>query len=354
MAVPFLNQKPKKRDQIVAIDLGTRTTKAVCLQRKGEGYNFASFVLLDAPVFEKKLSPELLGEHLKNVMRLLGAKTRQVILGVGVNDALLRHAELPQVPVSDMRMMLKFNAKNYLQQDFTDYVFDCQILLPPHNGPATELLKPNQKFKVLVGAAKRAVINDLVAAAKIAALVPTAIIPGMLGPVNAFEAAQPDLFAKAVVALVDIGFKSSTISILFNGELVLNRVVGIGGDRLTSGLADSMSISYAEAEGIKIGMPEEVQAMMHPLLSPLGRELRASIDFFEHQHDKAVGHVFVSGGSARSDFVLQNLQTELMVSCKSWNPANFLELALPPKQMSEVEQISPQLAVVIGAATAGF
>ena len=94
--------------------------------------------------------------------------------------------------------------------------------------------------------------------------------------------------------------------------------------------------------------------MMHPLLSPLGRELRASIDFFEHQHDKAVGHVFVSGGSARSDFVLQNLQTELMVSCKSWNPANFLELALPPKQMSEVEQISPQLAVVIGAATAGF
>jgi hypothetical protein len=114
----------------------------------------------------------------------------------------------------------------------------------------------------------------------------------MLGPVNAFEAAQPDLFAKAVVALVDIGFKSSTISILFNGELVLNRVVGIGGDRLTSGLADSMSISYAEAEGIKIGMPEEVQAMMHPLLSPLGRELRASIDFFEHQHDKAVGSRF--------------------------------------------------------------
>ncbi|MEO8425729.1 MAG: pilus assembly protein PilM [Verrucomicrobiota bacterium] len=354
MAVPFLTAKSKKRDQIVAIDLGTRTTKAVSLQRKGERYSFASFVLVDAPVFEKKLSPELLGEHLKNVMQLLGAKTRQVIFGVGVNDALVRHAELPQVPVSDMRMMLKFNAKNYLQQDFTDYVFDCQILVPQHNGPATELLKPNQKFKVLVGAAKRAVINELVAAAKIAGLFPTAIIPGILGPVNAFEAAQPDIFSKDVVALVDIGFRSSTISILFNGELILNRVVGIGADRLTSGLADSMSISYAEAEGIKIGMPEEVQAMMQPLLSPLGRELRASIDFFEHQHDKAVGHVFVSGGSARSDFVLQNLQTELMVSCKSWNPANFLELALPPKQMSEVEQISPQLAAVIGAAITGF
>ena len=147
MAVPFLNQKPKKRDQIVAIDLGTRTTKAVSLQRKGEGYSFVNFVLLDAPVFEKKLSPELLGEHLKNVMQSLGAKTRQVILGVGVNDALLRHAELPQVPVSDMRMMLKFNAKNYLQQDFPDYVFDCQILVPQHNGQATELLQTQPEIQ---------------------------------------------------------------------------------------------------------------------------------------------------------------------------------------------------------------
>jgi hypothetical protein len=41
-----------------------------------------------------------------------------------------------------------------------------------------------------------------------------------------------------------------------------------------------MSISYAEAEGITIGMPQEVQSAMEPLLSTLGRELRASIDFF--------------------------------------------------------------------------
>ena len=117
---------------------------------------------------------------------------------------------------------------------------------------------------------------------------------------------------------------------------MLNRVVGIGGDRLTGGLSEAMGISYAEAENIKVGMPAEVQSNLEPLINPLGRELRASIDFFEHQHDKTAGHVFVSGGSARNEIIVQALQTELMVPCKSWNPARFLQLDLPPEKIGEI------------------
>ena len=111
---------------------------------------------------------------------------------------------------------------------------------------------------------------------------------------------------------------------------MLNRVVAIGGDHLTSGLSETMGISYAEAEGIKVGMPSEVQSQLETLLLPLGRELRASIDFFEHQQDKVVSQVFISGGSARSDFIVRALQTELTAPCKNWNPTSFLKLSLPP------------------------
>ena len=124
---------------------------------------------------------------------------------------------------------------------------------------------------------------------------------------------MPEQFAKDVIALVDIGFKSSTISILINGELCLSRVVSLGSDKLTTGLAEAMGVSYGEAEGIKVGLPEEVQGAMQGLIMPLGRELRASIDFFEHQQDKSVSQIFVSGGSARSQFIVESLQSELMV-----------------------------------------
>jgi type IV pilus assembly protein PilM len=352
----FLPQRvsAKRRTHIVAIDLGTRTTKAISLQRRGTGFELVRYTIQDAPNHDKGLSTEVVANHLKLVTEALGAKTRQIVLMAGVNDCLLRHAELPLVPVGDMRLMLKFNSKNYLQQDLPDYVFDCHILPPPPGAKPAETLKPNAKCRVLVGGAKKQFLESLQLASKEAGLLADQITPSLLASANAFEMAQPEIFNKEVVALVDIGFRNSSISILLNGELTLSRVVGIGGDRLTAGLAEALNISYAEAEGIKIGMPEQVQSAMLPLLTPLGRELRASIDFFEHQEDKTVTQVFVSGGSARSTFLIETLQSELMVPCKSWNPVSFLSSALPPEQLSELEQVAPQLAVAAGGAVAVF
>jgi Tfp pilus assembly PilM family ATPase len=87
---------------------------------------------------------------------------------------------------------------------------------------------------------------------------------------------------------------------------------------------------------------------------PLGREIRASLDFFEHQQDRAVSQVYVSGGSARSEMILQMLHQELLVECKTWNSTGFLQLALPGQQAVEVDHIGPQLTVAVGAALAAF
>lgn len=353
MAFPFLpDSRAKKLDQFVAVDLGARSSKAVYLQRRGDQFSLLSFAIQDAPISDKAPSPESLAEHLKSLIQALEAKTKNVVLATGPAEALLRHTELPQVSVSDMRMMLKFNSKNYLQQELSDYIFDCFILPPRQTSDAKP--SPQAKLRVLVGGAKRQHLEDLQSATRMAGLAAFQIVPSLVGPANAFELAQPEVFAKEVVALVDIGFKNSTITVLLNGELSLSRVVAIGGDRLTNGLAETMGISYAEAEGIKIGMPEEVQASIQPLLSSLGREMRASIDFFEHQQDKTVTQAFISGASSSSNFILQSLQSELVVPCKSWNPTTFLSMSLPPKQMGEIEMVASQLTVAVGAAASAM
>ncbi len=358
MGLPFLSSQTKKRDQIVAVDLGGRTTKAVHLVRRGETFSFANYALLDAPIYEKAMTPDLLAEHLKNVNRSLGnTRAKQVTLSIGVTESLFRQVEVPLMPVGDMRQMLKFNSKNYLQQDLPDFIFDCCYVSSASSGKTGEAAKTGpgpQKHKAMVGGAKKQMIDDLQTATKAAGLVPDQVVPGLAGPVNAFEMAEPEVFAKEVVALVDIGFKNSTITILSSGEMMLSRVVGIGGDRLTSGLSEAMGISYLEAESLKVGMPTEVQSHLEPLINPLGRELRASIDFFEHQHDQTASQVFVSGGSARSELIIQALQSELMLPCKSWNPARFLQMALPPEKMGEMESVAPQLVVAIGAAISAF
>jgi type IV pilus assembly protein PilM len=346
----------KKRTQVVAVDLGGRTTKAVQIAKKGSGFELVNFACKETPVSDKGLTAEALADHLKAVLAAVSARTKNIALVIGHNEALLRHAELPLIPISDARMMLKFNSKNYLQQDFPDHTFDLHLLplINPSANPEEAPKAPPTKGRFLVGGAKNTILAHYQNAAKLAGISLDMLVPAAIAPANAFEMAQPEVFTNEVVALVDLGHDNSSISILKNGELILFRVVQIGSKKVTHGLAESLGVSVAEAEQIKVGLPDEVTGPMQSLLMPLGRELRASIDFVEHQQDKAVSQIYMSGGSARSPFVIETLQGELMVPSQTWNPTTFMTMALPPQQMGEIEQSAPQLTVAVGGAMAAF
>ncbi len=338
---------------MIAVDLGTRTTKAVLLERRGEVLALTRYVMLDAPIFEKKMSPELLGEHLRAVSTALGNPTKYLTLAIGLEDALVRQIEMPQIPLDEMRLVLKMNHKNYLQQDLPQHVFDCHIV-PPRLDKSPEAPRPNSipKLKVLAAATKQKVVSDFIQAANLAGLTAEGLVPGLLGPINHFEQAMPEIFQKETIALVDIGFKHTSVCVLSMGELALSRMVNLGGDHLTAGLAQELNISYAEADGIKVGMAPEVESTLQSHVAPLGREIRASLDFFEHQEDRPVSQVYVTGGSARSEMIMQMLHSELLLECKTWNPTGFLQLALPGQQAVDIEHIGSQLTTAVGAALA--
>jgi type IV pilus assembly protein PilM len=371
---PFINRTAKKkRNQMMAVDLGTRTTKAVLIERRGEVLALSRYAVLDAPIFDKKFSPELLSDHLRGVAAALGGGTRFVTLAVGLDDAIVRQVELPQIPVGEMRLVLKNNTKGYLQQDLPNHVFDCHIFPPKATSTPGKPAEPAKlpgvpKLKVLVTGAKQELVADFQMAVKSAGLTADCIVPGIIGPVNAFEMAMPQVFANDSVALVDIGFKHSSICVLDHGELVLIRVVNIGGDKLTAGLAEAMNITYADAEGVKLGLVPKNKSepngefaaldmqvtALDAQVAPLGHELRASLDFFEHQQDRPVSQIFVSGAAAKSEMFLEMLRAEMLAECKTWNPATFLQLALPGQQAVEIEHVGPQLCVAIGAALAAL
>ena len=359
MASPFLNGfGRKKRTHMISVDLGARTTKAVLLEQRSGSWELCRYALLDAPIFDKKISSELLAAHLRNVVEALATPARHVTLSLGLDDAVVRQVDLPHIPVDEMRQVFKNNSKSYLQQDLPGHVFDCYIFPPKPTaaGKPAEAVKGAAipKLKVLVTGAKQQLINDFTDAIKSANLVADHIVPGYVGLINAFESSLPEVFANESVALVDIGFKRTSICVLDRGEVALMRVVNIGGDKLTTGLAEAMNITYAEAEGIKVGMAPEVQSMLELQVLPLGRELRASLDFFEHQRDRAVSQVFVSGGSARSEMILEMLRAEMIVECKTWDPTVSFRLALPGHQTAEIEHIRSQLTVAVGAALAAI
>src|SRR3954467_7689076 len=110
MPLPFLKLNNKHRDEIVAVDLGGRHTKAVHLQNRGGQFHLLAYTIQDSPSEQTSLSVDVLAEHLKSVSQALGASTKNVTIALGATETVIRRAEMPPMPVGDMRQLLKFNS----------------------------------------------------------------------------------------------------------------------------------------------------------------------------------------------------------------------------------------------------
>lgn len=352
-----LNRQKTGRDEIVAIDLGYRITKAVHLRRKGTTYHLQNYVMLDAPIFDQRLSTGALADHLKAVWQALNTRTRHVVLVTGASNALLWHVELPAVPASDLRRMVKLSPKTYLQQDLPDYLFDCYAKSAPAGDTAFRTrtdfsedttFRTRRKARALVCGAKIILVEDLKQAARQAGLILEGVTPSQIGLVNAFKMLPDDSHGE-VVALLDIGFHHSTISIVTRGVLALTRIVNLGAERFAEVMNQSPRPESAEGTPSDGPLTEVIQTKLQNLIIQLVKEMDASIGFFVSQQEVTVNQAYVSGGSARSQFIVQTLEVELGLPCETWNPTRSLTLELPPKQRQEIEYDAIQLAVAIGA-----
>ncbi|MEP6663340.1 MAG: pilus assembly protein PilM, partial [Verrucomicrobiota bacterium] len=310
-------------EQIIAIDLGMRSTKAVCLEKDGAALRLVSYTIQDRPEFGKALSTDSLSKHLSAIAEALNARTKETVLILGASESLICHSEMPVIDTSDMRKMVKLNPKVYFQEDLPGYSFDCFVL---HQDASQKTsAKQVRKARTLIVGVKNSLLKNLQSGADSAGLEMEQVTVSQAAAANCFLM-SPEAAEKKNVALVDIGFNHSTISLLVNGEITLSRVVNVGANSFTSGLADAMNITYSVAEGLKQIMPDKVNNQLKTLVTPLSFELANSIHFFEQQQDNKVSEVFVSGGSARSNFIIQFLQAELNLPCRSWDPTSSLKI----------------------------
>lgn len=341
-----------KYSEIVAIDVGSRFTKAVCVRLKGAEYVLAGYAIVDTPAGgEKGMSVETLAEHLRKVVRELNTTCRRVALSMGPANAVLTHADLPPMSASELRKMVKLSPKSYLQQELPDHLFDCHVRVPNPQGDTTTLTR-RKKSRVLVGAVRRRVVEDVCDAARQAGLVVESVSLGPVGLANAFRLLREDSHPEAV-ALLDIGSSNSSINLMYQGELVLTRVVNLGSERFADLLMPGSGRGEA-GEGEEEVSSEVMQARLQKAILSFAREVDASVGFFSSQYEKPVTELLICGGAARSQFIIQALESELSYSCETWNPARQVTLGLPEARAREVEYDAPQLAVAIGTAVAAL
>jgi len=360
---------------ILAVDLGHRRTKAVHVQRQGDKWILTKSVSLPSPLAAGAFNTTEVAQHLTEVRRLLDVQTRRAIIAVPAREAVLRVAEMPDAPVSDLRSVLRYNSVKYLQQELKDHVFDCVVLNaePPAQTEARSTVRGvmeadfgdgkvkthgepvslGRRKLVLVGGMRKGLLADIEAAAAEANLKLEGVTLSQVALTMAGRNAMPALMERGVHGFLDIGHDQSTLVIMASGEPLFIRAITTGTAAILRTLAASLSITPQVAEGLIMTMPDKVREKLVKAVFPLVEEVRASVDFFEDRWQKTVMRVFVTGADSKSDIVMQILQDELGAPvCQRWNPAAFLTSSPGGDEVSDRDALP--YAGAIGAAVAAL
>jgi len=346
-------------NSVVGIDLGKHVFKGVLLQRKGDSRfvltNFAS-----RKVPEAIATAEELAQQLKLLLKDLGSIPKGCALAVSDPDSLLRIIEQPHTPIDLLRNALRLNGLAVLNQECKDFVLDCAPVAATAangntNGSDTEnavVEAPPQKGKAkyLVGGMLRPTVKQISEAVGKTRMSAQLLQLAPVCSCNAFEFAYPEIFANEAFLLLDMGHLQSTVLIGNKKELVLVRSIDYGGKSLNEALTAEGAL---EAEAARLMIEQGDSGMTEICRDSLARlaiEVRNSIGFFEGQHEESIHRIFVSGGLARTETILQILSDELGLPCEIWDPLEMCEVALPAAKRQALPHEFVSLNVACGAA----
>ena len=352
----------RRADSVIGIDLGKHVFKAVTLRRKGDSrFVLTSFASRQVP--EQFASADELARELKFLLKELGSGAKACAIGFRIPAALLRIVEQPDTPVDLLRNALRFNGLAVLNQECKEFVLDVAPVLSraaaDRSTPDQPSLKSGNvavqsavltKARYLVGGMLRPTVRQISAAIDKTRLAAEIFQLAPVCSFNAFEFAYPETFASDAFLLLDMGHLQSTVLIGSKGELVLVRSIDYGGKALKQALTAEGALD-ADAAWLMIQQGDERMAeICRNSLGRLATEVRNSIGFFEGQREESISRIFVSGGLARAETVLQTLSDELGLACEIWDPLETCELALPAAKRQALPNEFVSLNVACGAA----
>jgi len=375
--------KKRKLDVALGIDLGASQIKAAVVRHQGDKLELVEYAVRSLPASSAKSyrGPEFAAE-LQKLVDGLKTSDRHAYVTISCSSAMVCQAEFPPVPLDEIKSALKLNSSGYLRRDFSSYYLDAFELkkgTQDPKGKGKQAAKggdadktkdaaktkdaskakdaPKSKDKdmvkttVLVGGANKEEVDACREALVAAKIKPKVIELAAVSVINAFQVSHPEV-TDEVIVLVDIGARMTSINFLHGGLPLITRIMHFGGEQLSEYIGQALMLKPQEAEEEKRKMTAPVQELVKAAISPLAREIRSSIDFFERQHDLHVQRICACGGSACSPQVLTILGETVGTPVECWNLVKSLEVGHFNGDSERVLAIGPSLAAAVGVAAA--
>lgn len=290
---------------------------------------------------------------LRDLWKRGGFRSRQVTMGVGNQRVVVREVTVPSLPPKELEESLPFQVEELIPMPIEETVLDHDVL--------EELEQDGRPMmRLLVVAAQRQMIDEMVAAAVKARLEPVGVdlVPFALvrsvGSTDGLGLEETDAGGEA---LVDVGADVTNICVHEQGVSRFVRILPSGGNDVSAGMAAQLGVTLEQAESLKRGepaqgapAPAEARAVAEARSAALVDEIRSSLDFYQAQSPGArVGRVLVTGGGSKLPGLFEAIGQRVRVPVEPGRTFSKVrpQLKMDQQTMAEAE---PLLAVAVGLA----
>src|ERR1700690_3081225 len=235
----------KKSKQLVGLDIGSSSIKAVELKSTKAGYELVSFgmesLAQDTVVDGAIMDAPQVDDANSKIFDAQRVKTKNVATSVSGHSVIVKRVPLPLMTEEELYDRIPSEASQHIPFDIADVNLSYQ-LLESMDAQMDVLLVAVKKDKILNHT------NVLAQAGK----TPVVVDIDAFALQNCFEVNyDPD--PGQVVALLNIGASVMNINIVRRSTPLFTRDVSVGGNQYTDALQKELDLSFEDAEKLKMG-----------------------------------------------------------------------------------------------------
>gem|GEM_PF-380943 len=351
----LLRKLAPKKTRFAAVDIGSREIKVVEVSTAGGDPEVTAFGRIPTPpgALDGPVDEEALVNALNEVLLTSGIQLNEVITTISGDRVITRHIMIPLMPEKELKAAVRFETEKFIPIPVQELTIRYLKL--------GQVVSDGVKYLyLLLAAVPTTFIYKYYGLFARAGLIVAAIDLQSLSLWRVFCGLQTH--SAGTVGLLDIGASTTQFLVVRDRALQFTRSLPVGGNLLTSSLAEHYGFEFEEAQRVKetegLLSTEEAAATASPAamqidfslrygLSGLVREIRRSIDYYMSQENAtAIERFIISGGTSKlkgfRDFFAEAMDV----------PVDFGDPSLSgqPGDETEAAPFDPAFAVVLGTA----
>ncbi|MCP4611316.1 MAG: pilus assembly protein PilM [Planctomycetes bacterium] len=331
------------KTEILGLDIGSFSVKAVRLRKDESGYSVAAAGITEVAVSEEDDNHLNTVNAIRECFELVGSRTKLAVCGLSGPEVAVRDFEFPSLSTSEIDGAVAFEASQVCPFNAAESVVDYHLIS-----------NDDEKTRGVLVAAMNTLITDKVNLAKDAALKCVLMDVEGLALLNCFTSLVGNS-DKSTIAILNVGSSRTTVAIMGDNSRPFVREMTFAGNDIIKLIAADKSLSKEDVRSILSGKSNTTQTELNDSIGKASKQLIADVSntlryYATQEHSTPVEKIFVCGGFALANGFVEVLNSRFPIEAVVWNPLEKISCDTEPQFGDICGEKGPALAVAAGLA----